>query len=354
MDKARDGRCCGRRECGHGSRNAAGSAVRLAPNAVVNCRTKGKARMADLSLVLGVVATALSIVALAVGIRHLRELRTTQTETHTLREETRTLREETLHALGLHQILVRDTELLEAVKDISTAYAVINDASDPFFRTLARRELMEATQRMQSMSGGRLTVSEEEIPGPITFAAIVLSFAESGDEFSTSALAPPSFWRAETSYLEQNRELRRKGVKIRRTFIFDNQEDFSAADAQWEMTRQQNVGIEVLYSIAPPFEPRDIIVLKKPGPDRSLEAVYAGEILLRRNKTIASINIWSTESNPEKVMELTRTLEVMMNDSDRFVPGINASSFGAPGMQPEANSQLGSDQAAETSEPMVQ
>jgi hypothetical protein len=278
-------------------------------------------RMADLSLALGIVASALSIVALAIGIRHLRELRTTHTETHTLRQET-------LNELGLHKILVQDAQLLEAVRDIGIAYAVISDASDPFFQTLARRELMEVTQRMQSMSGGRLTVSEEEIPGPLTFAAIVLSFAEPGDEFCTSALAPPSFWRAETSYLEQNRELRRQGVTIRRTFIFDSQADFSAADAQWEMARQQNVGIEVLYSVAPPFEPRDIIVLKKPGPDGSLKAVYAGEILLRRNKTIASINIWSTESNPEKVMELTRTLEVMIKDSDPFVPSISTSSLG--------------------------
>jgi hypothetical protein len=303
--------------------------------------------MADLSFALGVVASALSIVALAVGIRHLRELRTTHVETHTLREET-------LQALGLHKIIVQDAQLLEAVKDISSAYALISDASDPFFRTLARRELMEVAQRMQSMSGGRLTISEEEIPGPITFASIVLSFAESGDEFSTSALAPPSFWRAETSYLEQNRELRRKGVSIRRTFIFDNRDDFSSDEAQWEMARQRNVGIDVLYSIAPPFEPRDIIVLKKPGPDRSLGAVYAGEILLRRNKTIASINIWSTESNPEKVMELTRTLEVMMNDSEPFGPDINASSFGAPGALPEANSQLPTGQAVNPSNPMIQ
>jgi hypothetical protein len=288
--------------------------------------------MADLSLALGIVASALSLVALAIGIRHLRELRTTHTETHTLRQET-------LHALGLHKILVQDPQLLEAVRDIGTAYAVISDAGDPFFRTLARRELMEVTQRMQSMSGGRLTVSEEEIPGPLTFAAIVLSFAKSGDEFCTSALAPPSFWRAETSYLEQNRELRRQGVTIRRTFIFDSQADFSAADAQWEMTRQQNVGIEVLYSVAPPFEPRDIIVLKKPGPDGVLRAVYAGEILLRRNKTIASINIWSTESNPEKVMELTRTLEVMIKDSDSFVPEVNTPSF-LPRVQPEVKSKL--------------
>jgi hypothetical protein len=144
--------------------------------------------MSYLSLALGIIASALSIIALVIGLRHLRELRTTHAETHTLRKET-------LEALGLHEILVRDQFLLEAVREISKAYAVINAAEDELFQTLARRELRVSRQRLQSISGGRLTVSEEEIATPITYASLVLSFAEPGDEFCTTALQPPSFWR---------------------------------------------------------------------------------------------------------------------------------------------------------------
>jgi len=270
--------------------------------------------MGYLSLTLGVIASALSIIALVVGLRHLRELRTTHAETHTLRQET-------LQALGLHEILVRDQFLLEAVREMSTAYAVINDANDHFFRKLAMSELRGSRQRLQSISGGRLTVSEEEIAGPITFASLVLSFADPGDEFCTSALQPPSFWRKETSYLEQNRELSKNGVTIRRTFIFDSEAEFQDPEAQWEMQRQMDAGIDVLYSIAPKFEPRDIIVLKKLSSHGGLSAVYAGEIMLRRNKAVANIDVWSADSNPDKVRDLTRTLEVMLASSTPFVPG---------------------------------
>ncbi len=269
--------------------------------------------MAYLSLALGVAASALSIIALVLGLRHLYELRTTKAETHTLRQET-------LEALGLHKILVQERRLLEAVQDMSSAYAVINNTRDPLFQTLAQRELRAARQRLQSISSGRLTVSEEEITGPLTYAALVLSFAEHGDEFATSALAPPSFWRTETSYLQQNRELRKLGVVIRRTFIFDSESEFRNPDVQWEMKRQMSAGIEVLYLIAPRFEPRDIIVLKKPDAGGSLMPVYAGEIMLRRNKSIANIDIWSADSNPEKVTDLARTLQTMLDSSAIFEP----------------------------------
>ena len=270
--------------------------------------------MGYLSLALGVIASALSIIALVIGLRHLRELRTTHAETHTLRKET-------LQALGLHEILVQDQFLLDAVRELSTAYALINASDDQFFQTLAKRELRVSTQRLQSISGGRLTVSEEEIAGPITFASLVLSFADPGDEFSTTALQSPPFWRKESSYLEQNRELSRNGVAIRRTFIFDSESEFRDPDAQWEMRRQVNAGIDVSYSIAPKFEPRDIIVLKKPDLHGTLRAVYAGEIMLRRNKSVASIDVWSADSNPDKVIDLTRTLEVMLASGTPFVPG---------------------------------
>jgi hypothetical protein len=170
-----------------------------------------------------------------------------------------------------------------------------------------------------------------EITGPITFAALVLGFAEPGDEFCTSALAPPSFWRTETSYLEQNRELCQNGVTIRRTFIFDDEADFADPDAQWEMTRQKQAGIDVSYSIRPRFEPRDIILLKKPGPDGVLAAVYVGEIMLRRNKTIANIDIWSADNNLEKVMDLSRTVEMMLSFSRPFVPNDATSSLDSSG-----------------------
>lgn len=268
--------------------------------------------MAYLSLALGVIASALSVIALVVGLRHLRELRTTHAETHILRKET-------LQALGLHEILVQDQFLLDAVQELATAYAVIDAADDQFFQTLAKRELRVSRQRLQSISGGRLTVSEEEIAGPITFASLVLSFAEPGDEFCTTALQPPSFWRKESSYLEQNRELSKNGVTIRRTFIFDGESEFRSPDAQWEMARQADSGIEVSYSIAPKFEPRDIIVLKKPELHGTLKAVYAGEIMLRRNKSVASIDVWSADTNPDKVMDLTRTLEVMLASGTPFV-----------------------------------
>jgi hypothetical protein len=269
--------------------------------------------MSDLSLALSVMAAALGILALVIAMRHLSELKTTHYETHTLRRET-------LQALDLHEILVQDPLLLEAAREIGSAYAIINESSDPFFKALARRELILARQRLRSISGGRLTVSEEEIAGLITFAALVLGFAERGDEFCTSALAPPSFWRTETSYLEQNRELCQNGVTIKRTFIFDDEASFADPDAQWEMTRQMQAGIEVSYSVRPRFEPRDIILLKKPGLDGKLAPVYAGEIMLRRNKTIANIDIWSADNNLEKVMDLSRTLEMMLSSGQPFIP----------------------------------
>jgi hypothetical protein len=284
--------------------------------------------MSVLSLSLSIIASVLGVAALFIAMKHLRELQVAHTETHTLRHET-------LQALGLHDILVRDTVLLETVREIGSAYALINEARDPFFQVLARRELAAARQRLQSISGGRLTVSEEEIPGLITFATILLSFAESGDEFGTTALAAPSFWRTETGYLEQNRELCKNGVVIRRAFIYDDETEFSDPDAQWEMTRQAEAGIDVTYTIRPKFEPRDIIVLKKLRPDGTLAAAYAGEIMLRRNKTIASIDIWSADNNPEKVMDLSRTLEMMLAYCQRFMPPGESSSITAPG-QPAA------------------
>ena len=271
--------------------------------------------MSSLSVVLSVVAAALGIVALLFAVQHLRALRTAHAETHTLRLET-------LQALGLHEMLVQDTRLLAAIREIGNAYALIKEANDPFFSALARRELTAAQQRLQGISAGRLTVTEEEITGLITFAALVLGFAEPGDEFCTTALAPPAFWRAQSSYLEQNRELSRSGVKIKRAFIFDNADEFRHPDAQWEMARQSRMGIEVSYVIAPKFEPRDIILLRKPnGRNGALEAIYAGEIMLRRDKTIANIDIWSAENNLEKVTDLKRTLDMMLDSCQRFDPG---------------------------------
>lgn len=95
--------------------------------------------MSDLSLALSVTAAALGIVALVIAMRHLSELKTTHDETHTLRRET-------LQALGLHEILVQDPLLLEATREIGSAYAIINESSDPFFKALARRELTVARQ----------------------------------------------------------------------------------------------------------------------------------------------------------------------------------------------------------------
>jgi hypothetical protein len=296
--------------------------------------------MSDLSLALSVVAAALGIVALVIAMKHLSELKTTHDETHTLRRET-------LQALGLHEILVQDALLLDAIREIGSAYAIINEANDPFFRMLARRELSLARQRLQSISGGRLTVSEEEITGLITFAALVLGFAEPGDEFSTTALAPPSFWRTETSYLEQNRELCQNGVRIRRAFIFDDEAGFTNPDAQWEMARQMQAGIDVSYSIKPRFEPRDIILLKKPGPDGVMVPVYAGEIMLRGNKTIANIDIWSADNNPEKVMDLSRALEMMLSSSHHFVPNGAVSSLDSSGFPQTVSTSARSEPPAQ-------
>jgi len=269
--------------------------------------------MSVLTLSLSIVAALLGVAALVISMRHLRELKIAHSETHTLRHET-------LRALDLNHVLVRDAVLHETVKEIGSAFALIKEARDPFFQVLAQRELGAARQRLQSISGGRLTVSEEEIPGLITFATILLGFATSGDEFGTTALAAPSFWRTETGYLEQNRELCKKGIVIRRAFIYDDEKEFSDPDAQWEMTRQLEAGIDVTYAIRPRFEPRDIIVLKKPRPDGGLWPAYAGEIMLRRNKTIASIDIWSADNNPEKVMDLSRTLDMMLAYCQRFIP----------------------------------
>jgi hypothetical protein len=269
--------------------------------------------MSILSLSLSVIASILGAAALIIAMRHLRELKVAHSET-------RELRQETMKALDLNEMLVLDPVLHDTVREIGGAYALINEARDPFFQVLARRELAAARQRLQSISGGRLTVSEEEIPGLITFATILLSFAEPGDEFGTTALAAPSFWRSETGYLEQNRELCKKNIIIRRAFIYDDAAEFHDPDAQWEMTRQVAAGIDVTYAIRPRFEPRDLIVLKKLRPDGALTAAYAGEIMLRRNKTIASIDIWSVDNNPEKVADLSRTLGMMLAYCQRFVP----------------------------------
>jgi hypothetical protein len=62
-------------------------------------------------------------------------------------------------------------------------------------------------------------------------------------------------------------------------------------------------------------------VLKKPGPHGTLRAVYAGEIILRKNKSVANIDVWSADSNPDKVMDLARALEVMLASGTPFTPG---------------------------------
>jgi hypothetical protein len=86
--------------------------------------------MSVLSLSLSIIASVLGVAALLIAMKHLRELQVAHTETHTLRHET-------LQALGLHDILVQDTVLLDTIREIGSAYALINEERDPFFQVLA-------------------------------------------------------------------------------------------------------------------------------------------------------------------------------------------------------------------------
>lgn len=265
------------------------------------------------SLALGAFGAATGSTAIVFAVVHLRELRTTHRETATVRTET-------LAALDLHKILVTDPLLSEGVRDIGGAYARVHAEADPFFCRLVSRELAAAQRRIHGASGGRLAVSEEEITGPVTYAGLLLGLADEGDEFWASSLVSPTFWKTATSYLEQNREQRARGVLITRVFIFGSIDAFRDKEAQRQMTRQLNATIDVRYAIDPDFEARDLVVLKKRSAEAVLEDRYAGECLLRADKSIANIDIWSSTSYPDKVTELRRILVTMLEYSHQFTP----------------------------------
>jgi len=235
--------------------------------------------------------------------------------------KTETLRQETLAALGLHEVVVKDATLSEWVRKVSLDYVAINEAADPLFCKLAARDLLKSGDFMGQGSSGRITIPADEFQHAAILANLLLETTSQDDEFWASSLVHAAFWESANAYLRQQREKIAAGVEIKRVFVFDNDEAFRSKHAQRQMSRQHDAKIEVKYDIPPPYDARDLVVVRKPNDDGNLCPMYAMECKLGRGRRIEHVELWyANELQSETVTTAWRDLEEFFENAQKFVP----------------------------------
>ena len=285
------------------------------------------------SIVSGAIGAASFVAAALYFWWHLREIRRTQASTERNLAATREVGRETLSALQLHDVIVGDEHLEKVVKDLATDYVRLSQHADPLATLLAGRELDEIKRFMTMGAEGYITVDSNAFSHADRLASELLRTTGPHDEFWASSLVAQEFWSHATAYVGQQVAKAESRVDINRVFVFDNVTAFRHPQAQEQMALQARDGIKVSYVIDPPYEMRDLVVVRKrPQQDdrrrrkvfsRQLPTevvpVYAMECRVGVDKRIDHIDLWTTYGlHSTRVDETWWNLDAIFKQSTEF------------------------------------
>jgi hypothetical protein len=261
--------------------------------------------LAALGQVLEIASAALGVIGLVVAgvffAWHLRELKRTEAKTELNLAATKDVGRATLAALQLHEVIAGDEHLESVVQDLARHYVRLSKHKDSLATFLAGRELDEIARFMTMGAEGYITVGSDAFSHADRLGSALLRTTQSNDEFWASSLVAPEFWSHATAYLGQQAAKAASEVHIHRVFVFDSPAAFHDHRAQSQMALQAAEGIEVRYVIDPPYEMRDLVVVRKPAPAvtdkkraaRSMEAAYAMECRVGPDKRVDHIDLWT-------------------------------------------------------------
>jgi hypothetical protein len=286
----------------------------------------------SLSSTLEIASAALGVIGLVVAgvffAWHLRELKRTQAKTELNLAATKEVGRQTLAALQLHEVIVGDEHLESVVQDLARHYVRLSKHEDSLATFLAGRELDEIARFMTMGAEGYITVGSDAFSHADRLGSALLRTTESNDEFWASSLVAPEFWSHATAYLGQQAAKAASKVNIHRVFVFDCPAAFHDHRAQNQMALQATEGIEVRYVIDPPYEMRDLVVVRKPDPvatdkkrvTRSMKATYAMECRVGPDKRVDHIDLWTEYGlHSTRVDETWWNLDGIFKQSEPFV-----------------------------------
>ena len=281
----------------------------------------------------GGIALASLVAAAVFFLWHLREIRRTQASTERNLEATLEVGRETLSALQLHDVIVGDEHLEGVVKELATDYVRLSKHDDPLATFLAGHELDEIKRFMTMGAEGYITVGSDAFSHADRLASALLRTTVPRDEFWASSLVAPEFWSHATAYVGQQVMKAAEKVAINRVFVFDDERAFHDSLAQEQMTLQAKDGIRVWYVINPPYEMRDLVVVRKPANEqkrgqrrtsgRSVKsrptAVYAMECRVGLEKRIDHIDLWTAYGlHSTRVEETWWNLDAIFKQAKKF------------------------------------
>ena len=293
--------------------------------------------LATLGESLAIVSASLGAVGLVVAgiffFWHLRALKRTHASTELNLQATTELGRQTLSALQLHDVIVGDQHLEDVVKELATHYVRLSNHKDALAALLAGRELDEISRFMTMGAEGYITVGSDAFSHADRLGSALLRTTNAQDEFWASSLVAPEFWSRATAYLSQQAAKAAAGVDIHRVFVFDTPAAFHDTRAQTQMELQSEEGIKVRYVLEPPYETRDLVVVRKPhhadqqdGRKRirdakPLVAAYAMECRVGTDKRIDHIDLWTAYGlHSTRVDETWWNLDGIFKQSKEFVP----------------------------------
>ncbi len=281
----------------------------------------------------GLIALTGLIAAAVFFLWHLREIRRTQASTERNLEATHEVGRETLSALQLHDVIVGDKHLEGVVKELAADYVRLSKHRDPLATFLAGHELDDIKRFMTMGAEGYITVGSDAFSHADRLASALLRTTVPTDEFWASSLVAPEFWSHATAYVGQQVTKAAEKVAINRVFVFDDERAFQDELAQDQMTLQAKDGIKVWYVINPPYEMRDLVVVRKPtieprrGRRRTngrrakspASAVYAMECRVGLEKRIDHIDLWTTYGlHSTRVEETWWNLDAIFKQAEKF------------------------------------
>jgi hypothetical protein len=270
-------------------------------------------------IVVAVIATLLAVLHLLALSRVRKVIDEAQQQIAVNRVATETLREQTLDALALHEIVVTDDDLSDAVKEIAVAFASVRENDDVVLTRMSRHELERATSLLRAAAEGHLNYDEDSFADAEWVASSLLSFTCKGDEFWATSLVDADFWRHAGAYLQQQREKVSNGVAIKRVFVFDKDID---DESRSQMNLQADAGIDVEYVLNPRTAARDLVVVLRPSAHSDMVPTYAGNFRVRDDKRIDRMDLWvsADELQSEKVHSTWWALQQIVDEAKPLRP----------------------------------
>jgi hypothetical protein len=290
----------------------------------------------SLAEILAVVSTSVALISLVAAaiffVWHLREIKRTQESTERNREDTRRIGRQTLAALQLNEVIVEDDHLAEVVRELASQYVRLSKYEDPLATLLANGELDRIYRFMNMGAEGYITVGSDAFAHADRLASALLRTTSRDDEFWATSLVDPEFWHHATAYLSQQAAKREEGVAIHRVFVFDTRAAFLDPRAQEQMCLQHEKKIDVRYVVEPPYDMRDLVVVRKPVTgEASTEdpsavsgvshvATYAMECRVGVDKRVDHIDLWAAYGlHSGRVDETWWNLDGIYQQSIEFV-----------------------------------